>query len=115
MKNKARWPIRQFIAREQRHRLKSSLKKVEALKITKCEVEVHYCEHEQGSILGEDDDKIMMFSDQHKEGMIITSSEIEESHEIQTNCLCEYVFAGTGENEAEQKQGIAKEAEMQEE
>jgi hypothetical protein len=115
MKKKARWPIRQFIAREHRHRLKSSLKKVEALKITECEVEVHYCEPEQGSMLGEDDDEMIMCSDQQKEGMPITSSETEGSHEFQTNCLCEYVFVGTGENEAEQKRGIAKEAEMQEE
>jgi hypothetical protein len=110
MKKKARWPIKQLIAREQRHRLKACLKKVEALKIVECEVEVHYCEPEQGSILGEDDDEMMMCSDQHKEGMIVTSSETEESHEIQTNCLCEYVFAGTEENEVEQKKGITKEA-----
>jgi hypothetical protein len=110
MKNKARWPIRQFIAREKRHMSKTCSKKVEALNIVEFEVEVHYCENEQGSILGEDDDEIMMFSDQHKEGMIITSSEIEESHEIQTNCLCEYVFVGNEENEVEQKKIITKEA-----
>ena len=42
MKKKARWPIKQLIAREKRHWLKSCLKKVEALKIVECEVEVHY-------------------------------------------------------------------------
>jgi hypothetical protein len=112
MNKKARWPIKQLISREKRHRLKACLKKVEALKIAKCEVEVHYCELEQGSILGEDDDEMMMCSDQHKEGMIVTSSGTEESHEIKSNCLCEYVFVGTEENEAKQKKEITNEAKM---
>jgi hypothetical protein len=99
----------------------SALLKEEKLKATEfrhrsmTDKEVHMCEPKQGSILGEDDDEMMMCSDQHKEGMLVTSSETEGSHEFQTNCLCECVLASTGDNEVEQMQGIAKEAEIQEE
>jgi len=46
--------------------------------------------------------------------MSVTSSEIEGSHEFQTNFLCECVLAGTGDNEVEQMQGIAKKSQIQE-
>jgi hypothetical protein len=56
-----------------------------------------------------------MCSEQNKEGIPITSSEIEGSHEFQTNCLREYVFTGIGEDEVEQEKRIPKEVEMKEE
>jgi hypothetical protein len=58
---------------------------------------------------------MMMCSNQHKEGMLVISSESEGSHEFQNNFLCECVFVGTEDNKVEQMQVILKEEETQEE
>jgi len=52
--------------------------------------EVHLCEPEQGSILGEDDDgdEMMKCLDQHEERLSVTSIEEGEYATFQTNYLC---------------------------
>jgi hypothetical protein len=75
------------------------LRKVEVLKIVECEVEVCYCELEDGLILGEDDDEMMMCVYQQKERMLETSPEIKESHIFETKNLCKCVYAVTEDDE----------------
>jgi hypothetical protein len=81
--------------------------------------EVHFCEPEEGSILGEDDDDddgMMECLEQHKEEMSMTSSEEGNCNVFQTNCLCECEIAGTKDqaNGAEQMQEMEEEVAIQE-
>ena len=48
IRKKAKWPIRKLQERILKYRLKVSVKKEVKLKEAKYEVEVHYCEPEQG-------------------------------------------------------------------
>ena len=60
-------------------------------------VEVHFCEPEQGQVLGKDDvdDEMMMYLVEHKERMPTTSDkEEEEINVFLSNCLSEFEFIG---------------------
>ena len=58
IRKKAKWPIRKLQERNLKYRLKVSIKNEVKLKEVEYEVEVHYCEPEQGKMLGEEDDAV---------------------------------------------------------
>ena len=58
IRKKAKWPIRKLQERNLKYRLKVSVKNEVKLKEVEYEVEVHYCELEQGNVVGEEDDEV---------------------------------------------------------
>jgi hypothetical protein len=100
----AKWPIVQLFAINLRHRMNFWLKIEERLREAEYKKSlevgqvVHFCEPEQGTILGEDeygdeerpDVSPMENSDHHKERMLEASKENQESHIFKTNELCMY-------------------------
>ena len=72
MKKTSRWPIKQLIARSQKHKFKVLLREAEKLQMI--EINVFFCEPEQGPILGEDIDDVEMKYVDVNVGLILTNS-----------------------------------------
>ena len=99
MRKKFKWPIRQLQERNLKCRLNVWVKNEDKLKEAEYEVEVHYCEPEQESILREEEDdtdersneSLMNYwesSNQHEEMMPKALEEAIESYVFKTNGLC---------------------------
>lgn len=95
MKKKSKWPIRKLQERNSKCRLNIWVNNEEKFKEAKYEVEVHYCEPEQESILREKEeytDEIFMnyweSSNQHEEMIPKALEEVIESYVFKTNGLC---------------------------
>ena len=97
LRKKSKWPIRKLQERNLKYNLKVQVKGEEKLKEAKYGMGIHYCEHEQGSILGEEeedtqeryDESIINYwesLDKHEETK--SSEEAIESDVFKTNGLC---------------------------
>lgn len=112
IRKKTKWPIRKLQERNFKYRLKVLVKNQVKLREAEYEVEVHYCEPEQGQMLGEEDDEVEIQNDDHmeflecsihnKENVLEASNKTKESLDFKTNYLFKCVHAGYEELEIRQ-------------